>query len=101
LVGTYTRIKRLVDGRLEPYPVDFAREFRVRGLYRDREGSLWIGTTGQGLLHLHQGTVDVFAQSDGLSSDTAHHFFEDREGSLWAATENGLDRFRDFAIPTY
>ena len=25
---------------------------------------------------------------------------EDREGSIWVATVDGLDRFRDFAIPT-
>jgi signal transduction histidine kinase/ligand-binding sensor domain-containing protein len=101
LVGTYTGIMRLVDGRLEPYPLGFGGEFRVIRLHRDREGSLWVGTMGQGLLHLHQGTVDTFAQSDGLSSDTPYNFFEDREGTLWAATSDGLDRFRDFAIPTY
>jgi signal transduction histidine kinase len=26
--------------------------------------------------------------------------FQDREGSVWAATSNGLDRFRDFAVTT-
>jgi ligand-binding sensor domain-containing protein len=26
--------------------------------------------------------------------------FQDREGSVWAATLNGLDRFRDFAVTT-
>ncbi len=28
-------------------------------------------------------------------------FFEDREGNIWVATAEGLDRFRDFAIPTF
>ena len=26
--------------------------------------------------------------------------FEDREGNIWVATADGLDRFRDFAVPT-
>ena len=26
--------------------------------------------------------------------------FEDREGNIWVATVDGLDRFRDFAVPT-
>jgi ligand-binding sensor domain-containing protein len=29
------------------------------------------------------------------------NLFEDREGTIWVATNNGLDRFRDFAIATF
>ena len=41
---------------------------------------------GQGLLHVHQGRTDAFAQSDGLSGDYVSSLFEDREGSIWVAT---------------
>src|SRR5262249_8271873 len=27
--------------------------------------------------------------------------FEDREGNIWVATSGGLDRFREFAVPTF
>ena len=56
--------------------------------------------TDRGLLHVHQGRTDVFAQSDGLSGDFVQSLFEDREGNIWVATSDGLDRFRDFAVPT-
>ena len=69
-------------------------------MLRDYNGGLWIGTNGQGLFHMHQGRTDLFAQSDGLSGDTVRALFEDREGNIWVATLDGLDRFRDFAIPT-
>jgi signal transduction histidine kinase len=42
----------------------------------------------------------VFSRSDGLSDDYIQRLFEDREGNIWVATVDGLDRFRDFAIPT-
>ena len=42
----------------------------------------------------------MFAQSDGLSGDDVTSLFEDREGNIWVATVDGLDRFRDFAVPT-
>ena len=42
----------------------------------------------------------MFARSDGLSGDYGLSLFEDREGNIWVATMDGLDRFRDFAVPT-
>ena len=51
-------------------------------------------------MHLHQGRIDKFSVSDGLSSDIVTCFFEDREGDVWVGTQTGLDRFREFAIPT-
>ncbi len=75
-------------------------QFNPFGLLRDRNGGLWIGTKDRGLLHLHQGRTDVFAESDGLSGDHVTTLFEDLEGNVWVATVNGLDRFRDVAVAT-
>jgi ligand-binding sensor domain-containing protein len=44
--------------------------------------------------------MDGFAQSDGLSGDYVRSLFEDREGNVWVATLDGLDCFREFAVPT-
>ncbi|PWU01652.1 MAG: hypothetical protein C5B51_22425, partial [Terriglobia bacterium] len=93
-------IRELTDGKVEAHPLPVNGQFNPGKLLRDREGGLWIGTAGQGLWHLHQGRADVFASADGLSSDLVRRLFEDREGNIWAATSDGLDRFRDFAVPT-
>ena len=94
-------IRRLVGGKAEAYALpDAGGQFKARHLLRDRNGGLWIGTADRGLLHVHQGRADLFAQSDGLSADFIFALFEDREGSIWIATSDGLDRFRDFNIPT-
>ena len=53
-----------------------------------------------GLLHIHEGRTDLFTPADGLSGGSVTSLFEDREGNIWVATVEGLDRFRDFAIPT-
>jgi signal transduction histidine kinase/ligand-binding sensor domain-containing protein len=101
-------IRRLSDGKVEarpylpPYmPSSFGQGSTPFRFLRDRYGALWIGTNGNGLWHVRQGRTDVFNQADGLSGDTVYALFEDREGSLWVATGDGLDRFRDFAIPTW
>ena len=68
---------------------------------RDRDGALWIGTASNGVLRLRHGRADLFNSSDGLSDDRVLALFEDREGDLWVGTHDGLDRFRNFAIPTW
>ena len=68
-------------------------------MLRDREGSLWVATPGRGLVHIHQGKTDVFSEADGLSGDTVTGLLEDQEGDVWAVTMNGIDRFREYAVP--
>jgi len=93
-------IAQLVDDRAEPYAVQVSGPFNPYKFLRDQEGGLWIATMGGGLVHLHQGRTDVFGSADGLSSDYVLGLFEDREGNIWAATKDGLDRFRDYVVPT-
>jgi len=102
LIGGRSGVKQFVDGKLKEYPFPSGGQHFHEGgtLLRDRNGGLWIGTLDRGILHVHQGNADVFAQSDGLSGNSVQSFFEDREGSIWVATTNGLDRFRDFAVST-
>ncbi|MGO9540241.1 MAG: two-component regulator propeller domain-containing protein [Terriglobales bacterium] len=101
LIGARDGIKQLVNGRVETYRLPGPPlEFQVTQLLRDHDGSLWVGTFDQGLLHLHQGKTDVFTQGDGLSSNVIERLFEDREGSIWVPTFEGLERFRPYAVPT-
>jgi signal transduction histidine kinase/ligand-binding sensor domain-containing protein len=101
LISLQSGIRQLVEGKAKEYRLPGAgKQFNPGKLLRDRHGGLWIGTADRGLLHGHKGRTDMFAQSDGLSGDDVTGLFEDREGSIWVATPDGLDRFRDFAVPT-
>src|SRR5262249_35089059 len=56
LMATRGEVKRLVNGRVETafrFP-DAARRFQVPAMRRDRDGGLWIATSGGGLLHAHE-----------------------------------------------
>jgi len=101
LLATPNDLKQFLDGKMAPYAFPSIRSpFKPSRLFRDRDGGLWIGTQDRGLLHIYQGRTDVFAQSDGLSSDDVQALFEDREGNIWVGSTNGLDRFSDFGVPT-
>jgi signal transduction histidine kinase len=102
LISMAGGIRQFRNGKVEPYaPSASWPQLKAESLLRDRDGALWIGTQDRGLVHLHQGRLDVFAQTDGLSGDqTSRELFEDREGTIWVGTRNGLDRFRNFAAVT-
>jgi signal transduction histidine kinase/ligand-binding sensor domain-containing protein len=100
LVTKDTGIAKLKNGKTETVPLPAGLEFQPGELLRDRHGALWIGAmVDSGLLHIHGGRSDLFTRSDGLSGNTIPALIEDREGSIWVATVDGVDRFRDVAVP--
>ena len=101
LVSNRTGVERLVNGKFANYALPAPlQKSQAEKLLRDRDGSLWIETRGQGLVRIHQGRTDLFAQADGLSGNDVLNIFEDREDNIWVATTDGLDRFRTFAVAT-
>ena len=102
LIAKHDGIIKLKNGRTEAYPLPAGMNIRPQRLFRDRDGGLWIGSAVDfGLLHIHDGKTDLFGPLQGLSGGSVMCIFEDQEGSVWVATGDGLDRFRDFAVPTY
>jgi signal transduction histidine kinase/ligand-binding sensor domain-containing protein len=103
LIAATGAVMRLADGKAEAvYRSPTARQgFRVLRMLSDRDGGLWVGPAGRGIVHIHGGRTDVFSELDGLSGDDIYDLFEDREGNIWVATINGLDRFHELPVITY
>ena len=72
----------------------------VLALLVDRDGVLWIGTTGRGLARYREGTYTFFRKTDGLADDHVKALAEDKEGSLWIGTRDGLSQLTDVKFPT-
>ena len=101
LFSSHAGVRRLVGSVVESYPSGSAFRGQVTRMLRDHEGGLWVGTSEHGLIHIHEkDRTDGFSHTDGLSGDYVARFLEDREGSIWVATFDGVDRFREYAIPT-
>jgi len=102
LVLTRNAVLQIVNDKAEPYSIpDLPRGVLLSQILVDRDGGIWIGTLDAGLLHVHQGRVDQFRRSDGLSADRIFALFEDREGNVWVSTFGGIDRFRPLPATTY
>jgi ligand-binding sensor domain-containing protein/signal transduction histidine kinase len=60
------------------------------------DGSIWVGTDGNGLYRVTDSGVRRFTHEDGLPSNTVRALFAQPDGSLWIGTlDGGLCRFKD------
>lgn len=88
LGGIHSLWRRRPDGRVTEERLDPAgRLVTVQTMLADREGSLWVGTWGQGLFQLTPGATTLFTPASGLASSTVWSFAEDAKGCVWMATE--------------
>lgn len=60
---------------------------------QDRAGDLWFGTTGRGVLRVHDQALTWYTTKDGLCDDRVMAMLEDRDGTLWFGTQHGISRY--------
>ena len=77
---------------------DAIRHNDVRVLYQDRDGALWIGTFGGGLVRYQDGQFTNYSAKSGLSNNSISAILQDRQGNLWVGTDNGLNELIDGKI---
>ncbi|HTX76345.1 MAG TPA: diguanylate cyclase [Terracidiphilus sp.] len=60
---------------------------------QDREGAIWVGTAGRGLVRwAGYKQWESYSADTGLASDVAYQMLPQPDGSLWVGTEAGLMR---------
>jgi len=74
----------------------------VRCLYGDRDGNLWIGTNGDGLIRFKDRAVRMFTTADGLPNKVIMTVMATRDGGLWAGANcGGISRYDGRQFKTY
>ena len=85
-VGIYDGQKWRFVGRREGLP---GRS--VSNVYRDREGSIWLGMNGRGVARwVGYGEWEGFVETSGLEDETIWQIVPDGSGGVWVATGDGL-----------
>ena len=102
-VGPKAGVRHFSDGKWASYivPGFDGRTFNDPILFVDKNQTLWAGSEGNGLYHVHDGRADHYGSADGLSSDHVEALYEDKEGNLWVGTDSGIDMFRDNAVISF
>jgi len=73
----------------------------VRALYRASDGSVWIGTYGQGYYKYTGGRFIKLPLDAGNRLATTHCFMEDKKGFFWLPTNKGLFRVAKKELDSY
>ena len=63
-------------------------------LFEDREGNIWVATTG-GLDRFRELPVTTISAKQGLSSDATRSVLAATDGSIWVAAKDGLTRWKN------
>lgn len=89
-----TRGSRLLlaegDALLDRTPPDFPQGGGVRTILATNDGSLWIGTGGDGLVRIKEGRCSVLTTAHGLRHNVVSQLVLDHKGRLWGAGDRGI-----------
>ncbi len=88
LLITPAGLVRTVGAKLSPpepvsLPANPGELPKVRTVVADREGNLWVGMIGKGLVRLRLAPLTAYAKEEGLSDASFNTVFQDREGRIW------------------
>lgn len=88
-------LARFKDGRFTAY----GKESGLGGLsmyclFKDREGTIWIGTSG-GLFRLTKQFVTGYSTESGLLHREVYPILQSHNGDIWVGSIFGLSRFRN------
>ena len=93
-----TGIFRVSGTKLEP----LAPNIPSRTVNADREGNLWVGTNGEGLICFKDRAVRMFSKADGLPNNIPMTVLSKRDGTLWVGNNcGGLSVFNGQHFKTY
>src|SRR5215469_12214377 len=91
-------ISRVSGTKLE----SLAPGIQVRAISSDREGNLWVGTNGEGLMRFKDRPIRIFTQADGLPNNIPMTVLSKRDGTLWVGNNcGGLSVFNGGRFKTY
>src|SRR6185312_14384285 len=101
-IGTIERgLIHMHNGRTETFTQsDGLSGDIVLSLFEDREGSVWVATTG-GLDRFRELPVSTISVRQGLPSDVTSAVLAAADGSVWIGTHDGLTRWRNGKVKTY
>jgi ligand-binding sensor domain-containing protein/signal transduction histidine kinase len=87
---------RIGEGGVRRYTVrDGLSTDNLNAITEDRQGGVWFGAIGEGLIRWREGKFENYPIRPGLPDNIVYALTEDASGRLWAGTHAGLYQFSD------
>ena len=100
LVGLRNGLLRGNNGSWSAVPLSFPAS--VSSLARGTNGTLWIGTFGDGLIELpEKGDPVIHDETTGLLQNNVRAVLVDRRGRVWVGTKFGIDLLDEGRLRAY
>jgi signal transduction histidine kinase/CheY-like chemotaxis protein/ligand-binding sensor domain-containing protein len=86
-LGTDRGLWRYQDGRVEAYGGSNGLPAAlVNALLEARDGSLWVGTAGEGVFRLRHGDFRKYTNAGAFDTITVQGLYQDLDGNVWLGT---------------
>ena len=92
---------RFHNGKAGVYRFPGIHGVRIRNVFRDREGALWIGTEGRGVYRQLGTRLFHYSTKDGLVNNFVRAFLQARDGSVWIGTDEGVSCWKPQGFTNY
>src|SRR5271154_3073579 len=92
-IGTTGGLTRFDGAHFLSYQDNSGQKLPVNSIFclmAARDGSLWAGMEGGGLLHMKDGQTEVIGPEQGLSDKFVRSVIQDHTGKIWIGTDGGL-----------
>lgn len=86
-IATDNGLNRISDGDIQSF--GDLPDTSLLAFEEDHEGNLWIGTTGRGIIQMHNRHIYALPQNEALLPFQIRGVMEDSKKTLWIATNGG------------
>jgi signal transduction histidine kinase/ligand-binding sensor domain-containing protein len=90
MAGGDGRLFRYANGELRAFPFEGEQPYGITALHVNAQGTLWIGTTDDGLFLYKGEKTRHFTSKDGLYDDEIFAIVQDDQDRLWMSCSRGV-----------
>lgn len=97
--ANHNELIRVKDGEFERYPFpDEFKSYQIFAIAQHNNGTVWIGSAGDGIIRFKDGEFSSYKESDGLPGNDITDIAISDDGRVWFSSSSGIGYFMNNSI---